>query len=82
MTLDLRMPGRDGLDLLSTLWAARPEIARRTLVVTGTALSPADCHRLARCGASLLAKPFRIEELLDLLGKQLSETHQIPFSRN
>jgi DNA-binding response OmpR family regulator len=82
ITLDLRMPGADGLDWLSTLWSARPELARRTLVVTGTVLSPADCHRLAKCGASLIAKPFRVDELIDLLAKQLTPGRRIPFSRN
>ena len=82
ITLDLRMPGTDGLDWLSTLWSARPDLARRTLVVTGTALSPADCHLLAKCGASLIAKPFRVEDFLDVLAKQLTPWRRIPFSRN
>lgn len=82
ITLDLRIPGQDGLDWLSTLFAARPELARRTLVVTGTALSPAECLRVASCGASFLAKPFRIEDLVELLAKKLSPIHRAPFSRN
>ena len=75
ITLDVRMPGRDGLDWLRALFAARPELARRTLVVTGTSLSPEDCSHLARCGASMLAKPFRVEELVETIRKQLSPTH-------
>ena len=75
ITLDVRMPGRDGLDWLGALFAARPELARRTLVVTGTSLSPEDCSHLARCGASMLAKPFRVEELVETMRKQLSPTH-------
>ncbi len=82
ITLDLRMPGTDGLDWLSTLWSARPELARKTLVVTGTILSPSDCHLLAKCGASLIAKPFRVDDLLDVLVKQLTPGRRIPFSRN
>jgi DNA-binding response OmpR family regulator len=75
ITLDVRMPGRDGLDWLSGLFTAQPELARRTLVITGTPLSPADCGNLARCGASLLAKPFEIEDLMDTISKQLSPIH-------
>ncbi len=75
ITLDVRMPGRDGLDWLGSLFAKRPELARRTLVVTGTFLSPEDCSHLARCGASMLAKPFRVEELVETIHKQLSPTH-------
>ncbi len=82
ITLDVRMPGRDGLEWLGALWTARPELARRTLVITGTPLSPEDCHHLARCGASMLAKPFRIEELVDTISKQLSPVHVFPASRD
>lgn len=76
ITLDVRIPGRDGLDWLAGLFTLRPELARRTLVITGTALSPADCGNLARCGASLLAKPFEIEDLMDTISKQLSPSHE------
>lgn len=82
ITLDLHMPGTDGLDWLSALWSARPELARKTLVVTGKVLSPTDCHLLAKCGASLIAKPFRIDDLLDLLAKHLTPGRRIPFSSN
>lgn len=75
ITLDIRMPGRSGLDWLAELALRRPELARRTLVITGTALSPEDCHCLARWGAGMLAKPFRIEELVDTVAKQLSPGH-------
>jgi DNA-binding response OmpR family regulator len=76
ITLDIRMPGRDGLDWLSGLFTSRPELAGRTLVITGTPLTPADCASLARFGASMLAKPFEIEDLMDTISKQLSPLHE------
>ncbi len=82
ITLDLRIPGRDGLDWLTTLFARKPELARRTLVVTGTVLTPQECQSMARCGASLLAKPFRVDDLVELIAKQLVALNRIPFSRN
>ena len=78
ITLDVRMPGRDGLDWLGALSAVRPELARRTLVITGTALSPGDCRHLAHCGASMLAKPFEVEDLVDTLQKHLAPIHALP----
>jgi two-component system response regulator QseB len=63
MTLDLTMPGLDGLDWLERLACARPELARRTLVVTGRQLESSAVTRLARCGAGALAKPFTMDRL-------------------
>lgn len=79
ITLDIRMPGRDGLDWLRSLWTSHPQLARRTLVITGTTLSPEDCHHLARCGASMLAKPFGVEDLVETISKQLSPLHGPPL---
>lgn len=71
ITLDLMIPGRDGLGWLETLAASRPDLARRTLVVTGSALGRTERDRVAAVGARILAKPFRIEHLLDRLREVL-----------
>ena len=63
MTLDLGIPGRGGLAWLETVAASRPELARRTLVITGRSLESADVERLARCGAGVLTKPFTLDGL-------------------
>ena len=71
LTLDLGMPGVNGLDWLEQVAVSRPELARRTLVVTGRDLDADDASRLARCGAGLLAKPFTLETLQDAVRTQL-----------
>jgi two-component system OmpR family response regulator len=71
ITLDLSIPGRDGLAWLETLAATRPDLARHTLVVTGSALGRVERDRVAAVGARILAKPFRIEQLLDRLREVL-----------
>jgi DNA-binding response OmpR family regulator len=71
VTLDLTMPGRSGLDWLESVAVQRPDLARRTLVITGTTLGPENVHRLARCGAGLLAKPFTIDGLSEAVRCQL-----------
>ena len=71
VTLDLAMPGRNGLDWLEGLANSRPGLARRTLVITGTHLLPPAVERLARCGAGVLAKPFTWTALLDAVRTQL-----------
>jgi DNA-binding response OmpR family regulator len=71
VTLDLCMPGRDGLVWLESMAERRPELARRTLVITGLPLAAESVERVARCGAGVLAKPFTLEGLHDALRCQL-----------
>jgi DNA-binding response OmpR family regulator len=72
MVVDLHLPGRNGLDWLEEVALARPELVRRTLVITGSDLSPETYARTRRCGADLLPKPFRIEDLVDAVSRRLS----------
>jgi len=66
ITVDLRMPGRDGLIWLEHLAGTRPELARRCVLLTGSYLQPQECRRLQDCGATLLFKPFTLDRLLEL----------------
>lgn len=72
VTLDLGMPGTGGLDWLESVAASRPELARKTLVITGRPLEPQSVERLARCGAGILTKPFTLERLHDAVRAQLA----------
>ena len=72
VTLDLGMPGRSGVEWLESIAVDQPELARRTLVITGLDLEPELVERLARCGAGILAKPFSVYGLHDAVRSQLS----------
>jgi two-component system phosphate regulon response regulator PhoB len=72
VTLDLLMPGRPGLDWLEDLAGARPELARNTLVITGSHLDSSLVERLARCGAGVLTKPFTLEALGEAVRSQIA----------
>ena len=74
VTLDLGMPGRSGLDWLEHIATARPDLARRTLVITGRELDALHVERLARCGAGVLAKPFTLGALEDAVRTQIART--------
>jgi len=79
VTLDLGMPGRGGLSWLESVARTRPELARKTLVITGMYLEPECVGRLARCGAGILAKPFTLEHLADAVRTQLeARIHEQP----
>lgn len=76
VTLDLGMPGRGGLDWLRSLATSQPDLACRTLVVTGMPLEPPARRKLDSYGASFLAKPFTVDELQDAIaGCLVPEEH-------
>lgn len=72
VTLDLSMPGQPGLSWLESVVATRPDLARSTLVITGSHLDAAVVERLARCGAGVLAKPFTLECLAEAVRAQIA----------
>ena len=82
VTLDLGMPGRTGLDWLESMARARPDLARKTLVITGAALGPDSIERVARCGAGLLSKPFTLETLEEAVRTQLEHDSGTPRATN
>ncbi len=71
LTVDLGMPGRGGLDWLESVAESRPELAQKTLVITGQLLEAEAVERLAACGAGILAKPFTLDTLEDALRSQV-----------
>jgi len=60
---DLRMPVLDGKGLYRELEKRHPEMIRRIVYVTGSALDPGNEEFLAATGVSWIAKPFTITEL-------------------
>ena len=72
VTLDLGMPDRSGLDWLKQLAEEKPELARRTLVITGREPDSEIVDQLVECGAGLLMKPFRMHELQSTVKAQLA----------
>ena len=71
MTLDLGIPDRGGLEWLESVARSRPDLAQKTLVITGRLLASESVLRVARCGAGLLAKPFTLRHLNDAVRTQL-----------
>ena len=52
LTLDLGMPGPSGLDWLESVATDRPDLASRTLVITGQTLDPESVERYRRQAAA------------------------------
>jgi len=72
VTLDIGMPGRSGIDWLENVAGERPDLARRTLVITGLLLDIGLVERVRRCGAGVLAKPFTLDRLAEAVRCQLA----------
>jgi len=72
VTLDLGIPGRSGVEWLELIAERQPQLARRTLVITGLDLQRDLVERLARCGAGILAKPFSLSGLHDAVRSQFA----------
>lgn len=72
VTLDLAMPGKNGLDWLEDIAGRRPDLARRTLVITGAFLEADLVDRVRRCGAGVLAKPFSLDRLAEAVRCQIA----------
>ena len=69
---DLRMPVLDGRGLYRELEARHPEMLRRILFVTGSALDPGNEEFLEATRAPWLAKPFTMNDLHRLTQKVLA----------
>jgi len=73
IVLDLLMPPPNGYDVMDALLKSRPELLKRTVVVTA-ALSPREKQRLKDYPiADLIAKPFDVEVLLAAVKKCAGE---------
>lgn len=64
---DLRMPDIDGAALFGWIETHHPELAERTLFVTGDALGPAAGRFLAQSRRPVLEKPFVLAEVARLV---------------
>ena len=82
VTLDTDMPGRSGLQWFGTLAVKRPDLARRTLVFTGTNLSPEGHELLERYGAGYLVKPAGVEQIREAFHRQLVRAQRPPAAKS
>ena len=67
LILDVRLPGRSGLDFQQELLAARVEIP--VIFITGHGDIPMTVQAMKAGAVDFLTKPFRDQELLDAIHK-------------
>jgi signal transduction histidine kinase len=70
---DLKMPGRNGLDVYRLVQAKRPQLAQHFLLMTGN-LADADRHAAELASVPILAKPFTLARLRQAVEQLLTRT--------
>ncbi len=73
---DMKMPEFSGEDLYNSVKTEDPEQAKRIVFVTGDTVNPETRTFLQSTGNSYIAKPFRLEEIRQIINKSLSENKQ------
>lgn len=68
---DLMMPGMGGEDFCARVALVAPELANRTVFISGGAFTPLAAGFLARTSIPCLDKPFGLAELLRFVHEQL-----------
>ena len=67
VTMDIHMPGMDGLETVLALHAVVPDLP--ALLLSGSVLDEAQSALAAQHVSAVVAKPCRLEELQALLGR-------------
>jgi CheY-like chemotaxis protein len=67
LVADLKMSGVSGIDLYETLKKKRPDMADRTVFITGDTMTEETNEFLASSGRPYLAKPFTPMEFLEII---------------
>ncbi len=69
---DMRTPGGvDGADVHAWIAARKPELASRVIFITGDIVNEETVATLRRTGAPCVEKPFRVQQLLEIVKKVL-----------
>jgi len=73
LVADLKMSGVSGIDLYEILKEKRPEMADRTIFITGDTMTEETNDFLASTGRPYLAKPFTPIQFLEIIENTLAE---------
>ena len=67
---DMRTPGGvDGADVHAWVVIHRPELVSRVIFITGDIVNEETAATLRRTGAPCVEKPFRVQQLIAVVGK-------------
>ncbi len=71
---DMRTPGGvSGLDIYRWISQFRPDLAKRVIFITGDTVNLQTVQVLRSTGVPYIEKPFRVQELMDMVRKVIGE---------
>ncbi len=71
---DMRTPGGvSGLDIYRWISQFRPDLAKRMIFITGDTVNLQTVQALRSTGVPYIEKPFRVQELMDMVRKVIGE---------
>ncbi len=70
---DVHMPLMDGVELLEWITANQPNVLRRTMFMTGDAMTKGPSGDIQRSGRPLLRKPFSLDALVSAASRMISD---------
>lgn len=76
LVVDINMPGMDGKAFFQALALLAPDMASRTVFVTGDVGNPTTRDFLLKAGRPVIAKPFDISALEKLVAHELAQHPQ------
>lgn len=79
VTLDLKLPDRQGLDLLQEIRVERNDVEVIIITGYGTLQSATDCIQLG--AAAYLLKPFNVSDLIKLIGQTVEKKQRLDCLR-
>ena len=77
---DLKMEGIDGMEVLTRVKGINPEA--RVIIITGYAQPETKEEAFAKGVFAFIAKPFRLDELKQVINRAMDETCQHAAARN
>ena len=75
VVLDWNLLDMPAVDFLDQLRRVRPELVRRTAVITGDLVRRGTSHPAESLGLTLVHKPFRPRTLVDTVGRLIKASH-------
>ena len=76
---DMRMPGMGGIELYQEIEKKYPELVSRFIFISGDTVSEGNRSFLKITGASLLAKPFELDALIEAVNNKLASGNKYMF---
>lgn len=68
---DIRLPGRDGIELYHEICKQRPEYSRRFIFMSGDLVRDMTRHRVDETGCPCLEKPFSFQQMLETVIRRI-----------